>query len=193
MHTRAANRRHAGVIVLILSLASWLAGCGDDGRPEQPTDSPATAEASPVEGTWRTEPISEQAIVDTLTDAGLAEWIDDFFAVAADDGLQYASDDGTRPGMTVTLTLLAGQWTATFSVGDVVDQNPLDTGGTYQVDGDVITHTHPNEVASYRWTVENDRLNLSFVSVTDTDYRGIPIEVLVRSHYTAVPFYRDTP
>src|SRR5262245_7598856 len=161
--------RQSCVFAAVAFAAVVLAGCGTDTPAQLPSPTPATAlpptaAAPPAERTQRSAPISHKAVVDTLRSAGLLAHLDTFLAINTEEGIEFATDDGTKPGVVVTLKLSGGRWTAWFSVGSPV-QMILDSGNTYIIEGDELHFTHPpDETATYRWSVQGDVLRLAWVT-----------------------------
>ncbi len=62
----------------------------------------------------------------------------------------------------------------------------------YRVDGDqlVLFPLGTTGSSRYTWTVDGDRLTLTFVSTGEPPFEGAPAEAFQRVLYTSVPFAR---
>jgi hypothetical protein len=167
-------------------VAATLAACGSSSPPGQagltsaaaPPMTTGDSPAAPVEGTWKTPPFGRTAITNTLTAAGLGAHAERFFKM-----------DETREDLVITLRVEAGQWTAYRASGS--GAQTVNDRGTYTIDGNTLLY-RPNSggLNTYRWSVANDQLTLTFVSTTEPDYEGIPNEVFQRAFYTSIAFRR---
>ena len=189
------NRLYCGLAAITFA-AVVLAGCGADttAQPAAPTPAtaaPPTAAGPAVEGTWRSDPITRTAVLDSLRSAGLLAHLDAFLAVNTDERIEFATDDGTKPGVVVTLKLSGARWNAWSSLDSPV-QKILDTGNTYTIDGDKLHYTHPpNETVTYRWSEQGDVLRMAWVTGETVLYKGVPGEAFARVFYTSTPFHRE--
>ncbi len=177
-----------------LSAASMLlVGCGsDDSTPatEAPddraststtSDAPATSDepaASPLEGTWRTEPISLRDAEATLRRQGFGKWIEKFHEIPPFSKLTV-----------LDLSIEGGQW-------DLYGESeggrePIDYDAEYEIHGDTVTFHHSDGSNTHRWTIDGDTLSLEFVKGTMPSYKGIPDEVFQRALYTTETFTRQ--
>jgi hypothetical protein len=190
--------RAAAVVVAAASML--LVGCGsDDSTPateapddrastsatsDVPTTSevPSTSEApaaSPLEGSWRTEPISLRDAEATLRRQGFGKWIEKFHKIP--------------PFSKVTvldLSIEGGQWNL-YGESEGKPAEPIDYNAEYEIDGDTVTFYHSDGSNTHRWSVDGDTLTLEFVRGTLPPYHGIPDEVFQRALYMTQTFTRQ--
>lgn len=176
------------VSVAVIGIAFLLPGCGSEKAATPP---PATAQqsssttttssepAAPLEGTWRTAPISPRDVEATLRRFGLAKWIEQF-----------------RPLMplgantTLILDLHEGEW-------DLYGESPngrreeIDFDAGYVVKGDSVEKIHYTGVTTYRWSLDGDTLTLEFVESTEPPSGGVPDEVYSHALYMTREFERQ--
>jgi hypothetical protein len=175
------------MVVLVAATSMLLVGCDSD-DPTRATASPhdqastsvtsvAPAE-SPLEGTWRTGPISLRDAEATLRRHGLTEWIEEFRT--------------SPPFSKVTVLELSiedGQWNL---YGESADgREPIDYDAEYEIDGNTVVFHHSDGSNTYRWSVDDDTLRLEFVRSTLPGYNGIPDEVFQRALYMTDAFTRQ--
>jgi hypothetical protein len=174
-------------VVLVATTSMLLVGCGSDnpraatGSPEDRASTPATSEAptdSPLEGTWRTGPVSLRDAEATIRRQGLGEWIERFHEVP--------------PFSKVTvldLSIEGGQWNL---YGESEGRRePIDYDAEYVIDGDTVVFHHSDGSNTYRWSIIGDKLSLEFVRSTLPGYEGIPDEVFQRALYMTEAFTRQ--
>ena len=174
--------------VAATSMFVLLAGCGSDNgaaptsMPEEqsPTASPAASPeaASRLEGTWVTGRVSERDIERTLRKHGLAKWIQRFRPVApiaADTVLILKIDEGT--------------WDL-YGKSKGAPREEIDYDADYELDGDTVVVSHEGESNTYRWSVDDDTLRLTWLDTTYGGYKGIPEEVFQRALYMTEEFVR---
>jgi hypothetical protein len=126
------------VVLLVAATPMLLLGCGSDdptpatasGDDRASTSAASEAPAeSPLEGNWRTEPISVRDAETTLRRHGLAEWIDEFRKIP--------------PFSEVTvldLSIEDGQWNLYGeSEGG---REPIDYDAEYEIDGNTVVFHH---------------------------------------------------
>lgn len=177
-----------GAPIAIVLLVSMLA-CGSEEEaspvassapaPVMPT-STATVEAMPLEGTWRTAPVSPDDMEETLRTAGLGKWV---------GGFQRA--EGDQPSETVfVLELRDGRWDL-YREQDEGAAEPLDYDATYEVDGDTVVVSHEGDSNTYRWSVEGDTLTIEWIETTYPDLGDVPEEVFQRAFYQSGTFERQ--
>jgi hypothetical protein len=172
------------ITLFVTAVAIAFAGCGSD-DDESETTAPAgesatttaAEDASPLEGTWRTEPVTVAEMADTLRETGLGEFIDDFEKNAP------ISDAPT------TLILeIKGDWDLTGQTeeGKTTD---IDYDAEYKVDGDDVEVIHSEGSNSFRWSVNGDVLNLTWLETTFG--KGVPPEeAFQRALYMTADFHR---
>ncbi len=178
--------------VVLVGLALALAGCGsDDGDEAAPattttqSDAAATtttsaAETTPLDGTWRTEPITVDDMAKTLQEQGLGKWVDDFEKSAP------ISDAPTSLILDVK-----GDWDLS---GQAEGGGPrlIDYDAEYEVEGDTVVVTHGDGSSNaHRWSLDGDVLSLTWLEGDAPAYKGIPDEVFQTALYMTADFERS--
>ena len=172
--------RFRTVSIVLIAIASFLlAGCGSNGEtsPDKPSATPSKS-ASPLEGTWRTEPITLDDAEATLRKHGLGKHIKKF------------RTDPPFEGETVLILDVKDEWDL-YGESDGGPRQEIDYDAAYKVDGDEVTVTHSTGSTTHRWSVEGDRLTLEWDSTTQPPYNGVPDEVYQRALYMSADFTRD--
>ena len=167
-------------VSILIALASvLLAGCGSNGEtsPDEPSASPPKA-ASPLEGTWRTEPISLSDAEATLRKHGLGKFIKKF------------STDPPFQGDTVLILDVKDEWDL-YGESEGGPRQEIDYDAEYLVKGDTVKVTHSTGSTTHRWSVDGDRLTLEWLSTTQPPYNGVPDEVYQRALYMTAEFTKD--
>lgn len=166
-------------IVLIALASVLLAGCGSNGEKsaDKATASPSKA-ASPLEGTWRTEPITLDDAEATLRKHGLGKYIKKF------------RTDPPFEGETVLILDVKDEWDL-YGESDGGPRAEIDYDAEYLVKDDTVKVTHSTGSTTHRWSVDGDRLTLEWVSTTQPPYNGVPDEVYQRALYMTAKFTRD--
>ncbi len=174
-------------LTLVTATSMVLLGCGSDdpapsaAAPEDRASSSTTSEApveSPLEGTWRTTPVSVRDAVATLRRHGHSEWIEEFRA--------------ELPFTRVTvldLSIEDGQWNLYGDSGGRLE--PIDYDAEYEIKGDTVVFHHSDGSNTFRWAVDGDTLSLELVRTTQPPYAGIPNEVFQRALYMTEVFTRQ--
>ncbi len=159
-------------IVFVALVSALFAGCGSDA--ETPADKPSAspAAANPLEGTWRTEPVSVSDAEATLRKHGLEKWIKKF------------KNESPIQSDTVLVLDLKDEWDL-YGESNGGPQEEIDYDAEYKVDGDTVIKTHSTGATTYRWSVDGDRLTLEWLSTTEPPANGIPDEVYQRALYSA--------
>jgi len=140
----------------------------------------ATAEVPPLEGAWRTGPVTPGDMEETLRAAGLGKWVRGFLEA-----------EGDQPAETVfVLEVQDGRWDL-FREEDGAAAEPLDYDATYEVDGDTVVVSHEGDTNTYRWSVEGDTLTIEWIETTYPDLGGVPEEVFQRAFYQSGTFERQ--
>jgi hypothetical protein len=138
-----------------------------------------TPDVSPLEGSWRTRPISIAETEATIRRHGLARWIKDFRANAPFSGKTV-----------LLLSIENGQWNL-YGESEGKPAAPIDYDAAYENKGDTVVFHHSDGSNTYRWAVDGDTLQLEFVRSTLPAYRGIPDEVFQRALYMTASFTRE--
>lgn len=180
-------------------LAAVLAACSASPVPSVPSPSPAQPTPSPerpgratpavsplngsrLEGTWRTGTVTTAQVEETLRSAGLHRWI---------QPLRTLEDHPQAESAVFTLTIQGGTWDLDWAP-DGAQPIPIDYGHSYEIDGDRVTVIDDSgRFNRYRWSVEGDTLQLTWLETTYPPYRDIPEEVFQRAFYTTAPFERQ--
>jgi len=173
-------------VAVVASVMALAAACGsDDGMSSQTSAgepaASATGEEGSLEGTWRTGPVTQDDMAETLRSHDLGRWIGEFQEV-----------DEDPPDETVfELVIADGRWDL-FGEMDGLPSEPVDYDATYEVDGDTVIVSHEGDSNTYRWDVEGDTLAIEWLDTTYPDHQGIPEEVFQRAFYMSRPFERQT-
>ena len=161
-------------IVLIVLVSILLTGCGSN---DEPSASPPDA-ASPLEGTWRTEPISLSDAEATLRKHGLGKYVEKF------------TTDPPFEEETVLILEVKDEWDL-YGESEGGPRSEIDYNADYLVKGDTVKVTHSTGSTTQRWSVDGDRLTLEWLSTTQPSYNGVPDEVYQRALYMTSEFTRD--
>lgn len=143
-HPDMTTRLQAGALAALAF--ALVAGCGSDGEPSPEAAAPDTAVGvtTPLEGRWRTPPITPADAAATQRRQGLQEWIEP----VRGQGLIQAPS-------TELILDVGGDWDLSGSVdGAVADL--IDYDADYAVDGDEVVVTHSVGSTTYRWAIEGD-------------------------------------
>lgn len=176
-------------IFAALVLALGLAACGGDDDGETPATVPSEEsneatttsleDAAALEGTWRTSPITVDELTKALREQGLAEWVARF---------NQNSPVSDIP-MALVLDIRNGRW-------DLYGEPPggprekIDYDAQFGVDGDTVVVSHEADFNTYRWSVEGEVLELTWLETTYPSFKGIPEEVFQRALYMTADFRR---
>jgi hypothetical protein len=177
----------SSIFVAVATVAVLVAGCGsDEATPtatsvqESTTTSATSPEtAPPLEGTWRTGPISPNDVEATLRRSDLEKWIKPFETVT--------------PIPTTTVLILdikEGEWDL-YGKAKGEERVEIDYDAGYAVRGDEVDKVHATGATTYRWTVDGDRLTLEWLRSTEPPSEGIPDEVFSRVLYMTRDFERQ--
>ena len=176
--------------VALVGAAVLLAGCGsDEGTPttsssEEPSRTPPATPSrqavTPLEGTWRTSPISPRDAEVTLRRHGLAEWIERFGPLTP-----FAA------GTTLILDIKEGEWDL-YGKPRGTPRQEIDYDAEYVVNGGTVDKIHATGASTYRWSVDGDTLTLEWLDSTEPPYQGIPDEVFSTALYMTSDFTRHS-
>ena len=174
--------------VVVVGLVMVLAGCGsDDDESETTATSAATTEAtttsSPEEatalvGTWRTDPITVADGAETLRDEGLGESV---------NGFEHNAPISDTPTSLILDIGDDGTWDL-YGQPEGEQREEIDYDAQYEVDGDTVVVSHEDDANTYRWSVNGDVLELTWLKTTYGDYKGIPEEVFQTAFYMSGKF-----
>jgi len=178
------------VIVAAVGISVLLAGCGSDEETitssqdeSSPTASvtgsatPSPEALSPLEGTWRTGPISPRDAEATLRQFGLAQWIEPFRPVAP-----FGAD-------TVLILEIGEEWDL-YGMAKAQPREEIDYNADFQVHGNKVDVIHSAGFNTFRWSVDGDALTLEWLSTTIPSTDGIPEEVFQRALYMTEEFVK---
>ena len=163
------------VSIILIALASLLAGCGADS--EKSAEKSSSPSAPALEGTWRTEPITLDDAETTLRKHGLGKYIKKF------------RTDPPFEGETVLILDVKDEWDL-YGESDGGPRSEIDYDADYLVKGDTVKVTHSTGSTTHRWSVDGDRLTLEWDSTTQPSYNGVPDEVYQRALYMTSEFTR---
>jgi ABC-type transport system substrate-binding protein len=181
------------IFLVVAATAVLLAGCGSDeatqtttssGEPPSTTTLTTTSAtspeaASPLEGTWRTDPITRRDVEGTLRRYGLEKWIKRFQTVTP------------IPATTVLiLDIREGEWDL-YGKATGEPRVEIDYDAGYAVRGDEVDKVHATGATTYRWSVDGDTLTLEWLRSTEPPSEGIPDEVFSRVLYMTRDFERQ--
>lgn len=188
---RRSALRRATLGALLTGTALLIVGCGSTDAPGAAASASVTAsplasasadDAAALEGTWRTDVVSEADIETTLREAGLEEWIEPLRSLPA--------EDPPAESNVFILEADSGQWDLSWEPDEGVARK-IDFGATYEVDGDTVVVSHEGDYNTYRWSVDGDSLELEWLDTTYGDYQGIPEEVFQRAFYQSALFQKQ--
>jgi hypothetical protein len=170
-----------------------LVGCGSDDdteasstteqstTTEQTTTTETTTPATPLDGTYRTGPITPAEAEATVREHGLEEWLDEFRPLNPIEA----------PSTELILDLVDGEWDI-YGETDGGPRVEIDYDAEYAVEGDQVVFTHSDGANTYRWSLDGDMLTLEFVDSTLPPYAGIPEEVFQSALYETSTFTRES-
>jgi hypothetical protein len=166
----------AGLCMTVLAI-----GCGGDDATDTTTPSPTASsspDASALEGTWRTDPITLTDMKSTLREAGLGKHVAEFEENAP------ISDAPT------TLILeLEDDWDL-YGQGREEPRAKIDYDADFEVGENTVVVTHSSGTSNtLRWSVRDEVLELTWLEGTAPPYRGIPDEVYQRALYMTAEFH----
>jgi hypothetical protein len=174
-------------IAAIVGAVLILAGCESDGGETTAANAPRTEsspaetpldEASPLEGTWVTDPITKRDAERTLRQNALAKWTDRF-------GRLSPIADGT-----VLILEIGDQWDLYRKVKGG-PREEVDYDASYSVDGNKLTVTHSAGSNDFRWSIDSDTLRLRWLRTSIPPSEGVPEEVFQRALYMTSVFERQ--
>lgn len=176
-----------GKSVVLVGAMLILAGCGSSDEETAATapsedSNAATTTAAPeettaLEGTWQTDPITVDDMASTLRENGLAEYVGDFEKNAP------VSDAPTA------LILDVGDDWDLYGQPQGGRREKIDYDAQFEVRGNTVVVTHSTgESNTYRWSVRDEVLELTWLKGTAGPYRGIPDEAFQRALYTTAHF-----
>jgi hypothetical protein len=174
--------------VAVIGTAFLLAGCGSEeaatpsAPPTQQSSSITTTSsesALPLEGTWRTAPISPTDAEATLRRYGLAKWIKPFRPLVP-----------FGANTTLILDLHEAEWDL-YGESANGRREEIDYDAGYVVTGDKVEKIHYTGVTTYRWSLDGDTLTLEFLETTEPPIEGVPDEVFSHALYMTRDFERQ--
>ncbi len=171
------NRRLASAVGVALTLV-FLAGCGSDGGTSPDKPSTPSAAANPLEGTWRTEPVSVSDANATLRKHGLEKWIKKF------------KSESPIQSPTVLVLEVTDEWDL-YMEPEGSPREEVDYDAEYKFRGNEVEVIHSDGPTLYEWAVDGDTLTFEWQSTTLPGYNGIPDEVFQRVLYMSSPFTKD--
>jgi hypothetical protein len=181
--------RNASVVATaLIGLVMVLAGCGSSDDESETTASrakstPTTAASTPeeatvLEGTWRTGPITVADMADSLREAGLGESVGNFEQNAP------VSDAPTS-----LILKIADDWDL-YGQAQGERRKQIDYDARFEVEGKKVVVIHSEGSNTFRWSVRNDVLQLTWLETTLGSYKGIPEEAFQRALYMTAEFHR---
>lgn len=196
-HHRAVVRRRvaAGALAAVLVPTALVVGVTESAQdapvassPASPSPSPgqppASASEQPLDGWWRSGPITESDVRRTLEDAGLGRW-----------GTPVLAHLPERPFQ--ALMRIRDRQVNLYLVGPDGVRLHYDGQGSNVVGDHLrISDIWSRVASSYAWSTEvddagDDRttvLRLELTATTEQDRNGVPGEVWQRVLYTSAPF-----
>ena len=166
-----------------------LAGCGSDDESDTtgsaPESSPTTtastsADASALDGTWETDPVTVADMGDTLREAGLGEHI-----------AKFEQNAPTSDAPTTLLLEVKGDWDLSGQTQGEKTAD-IDYDAEYRVEGDEVEVIHSEGSNTFRWSVNGDVLKLTWLETTFASHKGILEEVFQRALYMTADFHRTS-
>jgi hypothetical protein len=134
---------------------------------------------SPLEGEWRTDPITPREVEATLRRRGLSRWIADF-----------RPESPIQRTTVLVLDLHDGEWDLYGKVGSR-PREEIDYDAEFVVQGERVDKEHATGTTTYQWSVEGDTLGFQWVRSTEPAYRGIPDQVFSTALYETSQFRRE--
>jgi hypothetical protein len=173
--------------VVLVGCAIVLGGCGssnDESETPPPaadatTTTSAGEKARALQGTWRTDPITVADMAKTLREEGLAQSIRGFKRNAP---ISHAPTE-------LILEIGEGTWDL-YGQPEAGAREEIDYDAQYEVEGNTVVVSHEGDSNTYRWSVNNDLLSLSWTRTTYEPHKGIPEEVFQRALYMTADFHR---
>lgn len=175
----------------VVGLSMLLASCGsDEGTPTTsssaessttasaapPSAAPSPEPVSPLEGTWRTPPISPRDAEAPLRQSGLAKWIKRFRPLTP-----FAADT------VLILEIEEPTWNL-YGKPKGEPRQEIDYDANYALHGNKVEVIHATGSTTFRWFVDGDTLTLEWLKSTQAPYKGIPDEVFQRALYMTEEF-----
>ena len=151
------------IAFVLIALVIALAGCGSDddaGTTGSAADSSPTTtasdseDASALEGTWETDPITVADMANTLREAELGEHVGKFEQNAP------ISDAPTS-----LILEIRGDWDLSGQTQGGKTTN-IDYDAEYEVEGDEVVVIHSEGSNTFRWSVNGDVLKLTWLDTT---------------------------
>ena len=139
----------------------------------------ATLAGDPLEGIWRTAPISPADAEATLRQHDLEQYIQQFGDVTP------VSEE-----MVLILDIHDGEWDL-YGMPNGGARQEIDYDADYTVDGDEVAVAYFAGTNTFRWSINGDMLTLEWVATTLPDYQNIPEEVFQRVLYMMETFERQ--
>jgi hypothetical protein len=177
------------IAFVVVGLLIALAGCGSDDESEptgsaiesSPTTTASTsADASPLEGTWETDPIHVADMEVTLREAGLGEHIAEF------------EQNAPISGVPTALILDVGDEWDLYGHGQGESRKEIDYNAEYVVEGNEVVVNHSEGSNTFRWSVNGDVLKLTWLETTFASDTGVPEEAFQRALYMTAEFRRTS-
>jgi hypothetical protein len=177
------------MLVAAVGVLALLAGCGSDAgaptasSPEEPSptasESPSPEPESPLEGTWRTRPVSPGDTDASLREYGLAKWIKRFRPLTP------FKDD------TVLILVIEDEWDL-YGKTKGEPRVEIDYDAEYFVNDKKVVVRHSNGSRTLRWSVDGDTLTLESLKTSLPPYKGVPDEVFQIALYATGDFKRQS-
>jgi hypothetical protein len=166
-----------------------VAGCSDDSDSNDDGTSVATApdasnvsgaQGSALEGRWRTEPVTFAAMAATVRKSGLGANVEEFERNAP------ISDAPTALVLDVR-----DDWDL-YGRRQGEPRAKIDYDARFEVTGDTVVVTHSSGTSNtFRWSVRDEVLELTWLRGTAPPYKGIPDEAYQRALYMTALFQRE--
>ena len=173
--TRSLTAMRWAAALLALSAGAVACSSGDDAADTTTTTSTNATPSSPLEGTWRTAPVSPADAEETLSRGGLSEWIDEFRTGAPFEG------------ETVLVLEIGEEWDL-YGESDDGTRTEIDFDASYEVDDDEVVVTHSAGSNTFRWAIVGDTLTLEHLGTSMPAFEGVPEEVFQRALYMTAEF-----
>ena len=170
------------LLAVMIGLLIPLVGCGsDDGSEASSMTEQSSTTATPLDGIYRTGPITPADAEATVREHGLDEWMDEFRPLNPIEA----------PSTELILDIGDGEWDL-YGETDGGPRVEIDYDAEYAVEGDQVVFTHSDGANTYHWSLDGDTLTLEFINSTLPPYGGIPEEVFQSALYETSTFTRQS-
>ena len=178
------------VAVVLIGLVMAFVGCGSDDSEtaDSGAESTTTTAASPpdgakqlftsLRGTWRTRPVTVAEMANTLRAAGLGETV---------GGFEQNAPISDAP--TSLILDIRDEWDL-YGKAQGERRKEIDYNADFEVTGKNVVVIHSEGTNSFRWSIRDDVLRLTWLKTTFQSSNGVPEEAFQRALYMTAEFHR---